>query len=134
ETAKDLLVVGLDVQVAYLQLCQFRSVSGVSGVGMVGDRGTLVDQAALPTAARRPPDAEKSTSSASVVPARALVTPPWTRVHSSFVEQAWSPSLSWEQRPFPSGASWKHSIGAICPSRASTTRSMVISSAGFASR
>ena len=51
-------------------------------------------------------------------PASALVTPPCTRVQSSFVAQAWSPSVSCEHRTLPSGVTWKHSIGAIWPSSA----------------
>src|SRR4029077_10989366 len=122
------------VQVAYLQLSQFRSVRVI----LLVVRGSVIrDQATLPTgafAALPVPPPENSTSSASVVPASALVTPPWTRVQSSFVAQAWSPSLSCEQRTLPSGVSWKHSIGAIWPSSASTTSSRVIASAGLASR
>ena len=75
-----------------------------------------------------------STSSASVVLASAFVTPPCTRVQSSFVAQAWSPSVSCEQSTRPSRSVWKHSIGAIGPSSASTTSSIAISSAGRASR
>jgi hypothetical protein len=67
-----------------------------------------------------------STRSARVVPESAFVTPPWTRVQSSFVAQAWSPSLSCEQETLPSGVSWKHSIGAIAPSSACTTSSISI--------
>src|SRR6476620_6337716 len=67
---------------------------------------------------------ENSTSSARVVPASALVTPPCTRVQRSLVAQAWSPSLSCEQETLPSASSSKHSIGAIAPSSACTTSSI----------
>ena len=84
EALEDLLVLGAHVQVADLQLSQLSSVSGVRK-----SRSALGDAADRLAAGRGPAN---STSSASVVPASALVTPPWTRVQSSFVAQAWSPS------------------------------------------
>ena len=75
-----------------------------------------------------------STSSARVVPASALVTPPCTRVQSSFVAHAWSPSVSCEQSTRLSPSASKHSIGEIGPSSAWTTSSILIFSAGFARR
>src|SRR3954469_11339245 len=74
EAFEDLLVLDLHVQVAYLQLSQFHSVSGFSSLRTAGRRS----YAALPSAAARVGSllVEKSTSSARVVPARALVTPP----------------------------------------------------------
>ena len=125
EAAEDLLVLDAHVQVADLQLSQFRSVSGFrkSGSGGAADRRRGARRRAL---GRRTRPARPAWC-----PASALVTPPCTRVHSSFVEQARSPSSSCEQSTLPSGVSWKHSIGAICPSSASTTASIVISSAGL---
>ena len=126
EAAQDLLALGAHMQVAYLQLSHRSPVRVVFGLSGAADRRGVRGASCLPPA--------NSTSSASVVPASALVTPPCTRVHSSFVAQSRSPSLSCEQSTLPSGVSWKHSIGAIWPSSASTTASRVISSAGLARR
>jgi len=59
---------------------------------------------------------------------------PRTRVQSSLVGQMWSGSLSRAHTRIPSAPSLMHSMGAIEPSRASTTSAIVISSAGRASR
>ena len=120
------------VQVADLKLCQFGSF-GVRfaglGLGGAGDRALRARRRLTPFAAGECCSAN-STRSASVVPDSALVTPPCTRVQSSFVAQAWSPSVSCEQETLPSGSAWKHSIGAIAPSSACTTSSMSISLGG----
>src|SRR4051794_37578963 len=118
DALEDLLVLGGHVQVADLELCQ------------LGLLFRLEVAYAATCAAAFGADAaewsENSTSSASVVPASALVTPPCTRVQRSLVAHARSPSLSWEQETLPSASGSKHSIGAIAPSRAWTTSSISI--------
>src|SRR5439155_6863543 len=75
---------------------------------------------------------ENSTSSSSVVPCSALITPPCTRIHSSRVAQARPASPSCEQATRSGGSVTKQSIGAIEPSSAMTTSSISISPAGRA--
>ena len=104
EALEDLLLLGGYVQVLDLQISQFdfesfrlsgrwwRSAGAGPGQVLVAGRQLRSRLS-------------NSTSSASVVPASARVMPPWTRVQSSFVEQATSPSVSCEQSTVPSSPS-----------------------------
>ena len=62
--------------------------------------------------------------------------PPCTRIHSSFVAQCWLGVrlVRCEHSTRSVVSVRKHSIGAIAPSSASTTSSIVICSAGRASQ
>src|SRR4029079_10504274 len=122
EALEDLLVPGLDVQVANLEVGHvLRSGSGGSfqvGWGVQAPTGSPT----VPAPIWRPWNA---TSSARVVWASALITPPWTRVHSSFVAQPWPWSIRCEHSTRPSSeSSTKQDIGATAPSRARTASSM----------
>ena len=124
EALEDLLVLGAHVQVANLEVSHgLRSRLRLSVVRR--SPAVLGDRLRRRRAGRRTRPARRASC-----PSSALVTPPWTRVHSSFVAQAWSPSVSCEHSTRPSRSEWKHSIGAIGPSSASTTSSIAISSAG----
>ena len=92
EALEDLLVLGADVKVGDLEVGHISPCRA-----SVGGARRRWSRLALRLAC-----SANSTSSASVVPASAFVTPPWTRVHSSFVAQAWSPSVSCEQSTRPS--------------------------------
>src|SRR5205085_4671727 len=85
-------------------------------------------------ATTRSPLLENSTGSARVVVCSERMIPPWTRVHSSFVAQPRPASGSCEHSTRSVWSCTKHSIGAIVPSRACTTSSIEISSAGRASQ
>ena len=103
EALEDLLVPGLDVEVADLEVGHvlFRVV--VSESGGDGRRG----RRRRPACARRRRRARRAWSAAS-----ALMTPPWTRVHSSLVAQPcpWSATCEHSTRP-SSESSTKHVIG-----------------------
>src|SRR5215207_4139096 len=120
---EDLLVGGLDVEVADLEICHVLSGwCGQTATGAAEGAGACVRS-------------EKATSSASVVWASALMTPPWTRVQSSLVAQPWPRSSTCEQSTRPSSeSSTKQLIGATAPSSASTTSSIVMAPAARVSR
>src|SRR3954447_23540128 len=120
DALEDRLVAGGDVQIADLEVshwspCRVQAVAGATGV-VVSAGGRSAN----------------ATSSASVVRCRDLMTPIWTRVHRSLVAQWWPASPSCEHSTRPSRSSKKQSMGATAPSRASTTASIVIASAGWA--
>src|SRR5215211_4408746 len=108
ETLEDLLALGADVEVSDLELGHLSFPAG--GGYAAGPATASLDGCC----------SVKATRSATVVPVSALVTPPCTRVHSSFVAQLPS-SVSCEHSTRPSRSMWKHSIGAIGPSSAWTT-------------
>ena len=100
EALEDLLVLGVTCRSVI-----FRSAIGLLRLGLEVGRRRRRQAAAAGSGergARRAARLELDRARSSVVPASAFVMPPWTRVHSSFVAQAWSPSVSCEQSTRPS--------------------------------
>ncbi len=124
EALEDLLVLGADVEVGDLQIWH-RSPFRVLGVGSGG--GSATER-------RRRDRSANSTSSARVVPAERSGDAALDAGPQQLRRAGASPSDSCEQSTRPSRSAWKHSIGAIGPSRACTTSSIEISAAGRASR
>ena len=126
EALEDLLVLGADVQVANLEVGHLSPVRGRGSLRLSGDRRRPALRCA--PGRRTRPGRRASCSSAPWSHRRG----PGSRAASSRTRDRRPTSC--EHRTRPSRSEWKHSIGAIGPSSASTTSSIAISLAGRARR